>query len=79
MQHGLKFKKLSQFTFEYVANERIKKTLFENRLAYYIRHQLVGQNVNTFEELYDKATRVVRIKGELCEAISTNNKRKGGK
>ena len=51
---------------------------FEEGLALHIRHQLAGQPIHTYQDLYEKATEVERVKLEL-RANLNNQKRKWAK
>jgi len=49
---------------------------FEEGLAFYIRNQLVGQPIQTYQELYEIAAEVEKVKGELRVLNPGNKKRK---
>jgi len=49
---------------------------FEEGLAFYIRNQLAGQPVKTYQELYEWAAEVERAKNELRALNPANLKRK---
>ena len=65
MQYASKFTELSRFVPEFVAAERLKMRRFEEGLAFYIRNQLAGQPILTYQELYERAAEVERVKTEL--------------
>jgi len=44
---------LSRFCLDFVAIEQMKKRRFEEILAFYIHHQLVGQPIHTYQDLYE--------------------------
>ena len=50
---------------------------FEEGMAFYIRNQLAGQPILTYEELYDRAAEVERVKAELRALNPINHRRKG--
>ena len=49
---------------------------FEKGWAFYIRNQLTGQPIKTYQELYERATEVERAKSELRALNPGNPKRK---
>jgi len=49
---------------------------FEEGLAFYIQNQLAGQPIQTHQKLYERATEVERVKGELRALNLGNPKRK---
>jgi len=51
-QYASKFTELSTFALEFVSLERLKMRRFEEGLAFYIRNQLAGQLILTYQELY---------------------------
>ena len=65
MQYARKFMELSRFAPDFVATERLKMRRFEEGLAFYIRNQFTGQSIQTYQELYERAAEVKRVKGEL--------------
>ena len=76
LQYASKFTELSRFAPEIVASERMKMRRFEEGLAFYIRNQLAGQPIKTYQELYEWAAEVERIKSELRVLNPVNLKRK---
>jgi len=50
---------------------------FEEGLAFYIRNQLAEQPILTYQELYERAAEVERVKTELRSLSLINQKRKG--
>jgi len=77
MQYARKFTELSRFVPEFVSSERLKMRRFEEGLAFYIRNQLAGQPILTYQELYEEAAEVERVKTELRALNPINHKRKG--
>ena len=65
LQHAIKFTELSRFVSEFVSSERLKMRRFEEGLTFYIRNQLAGQPILTYQELYERAAEVKRVKTEL--------------
>jgi len=65
MQYASKFTELSRFVTDFVATEWMNMTRFKEGLAFYIRHQLVGQPIHTYEDLYERAAEVEWVKTEL--------------
>jgi len=57
-QYASKFTKLSRFVPEFVSSKRMKMRRFEDGLAFYIRNQLAGQPILTYQELYKRAAEV---------------------
>jgi len=53
MQYASKFTELSRFIPEFVSSKRLKMRRFEEDLAFYIRNQLAGQPISTYQELYE--------------------------
>jgi len=53
MQYASKFIELSRFVPEFVSSERLNIKRFEESLAFYIRNQLVGHLILTYQELYE--------------------------
>jgi len=76
IQYASKFTELSWFTQDFVTSERMKMRRFEEGLAFYIRNQLVGQPVKTYQELYEQGAEVERVKNELTALNPRNPKRK---
>ena len=58
MQYANKFTELSQFVFDFVAIKWMKMRRFEEGLAFYICHQLVGQPIYTYQDLYERVVEV---------------------
>ena len=77
MQYASKFTKLSRFVPEFVSFERLKMRSFEEGLAFYIRNQLAGQPILTYQELYERVAEVERVKTKLRALNLINQKRKG--
>jgi len=50
---------------------------FEKGLAFYIRNQLAGQPILTYQELYEQAAEVEWVKTELEALNPIHQKRKG--
>jgi len=48
---------------------------FEEGLAFYIRNQLAGKPILTYQELYERAIEVEQVKAELRALNPTNQKR----
>ena len=69
---------LSRFAPDFVASEKLKMRRFEEGLAFYIRNQLAGQSIQTYQELYERAAEVERVNGELRALNPGNQKRKWG-
>ena len=67
---------LSRFAPEFAASEKLKMRRFEEGLAFYMRNQLAGQPIQTYQELYERAAEVERVKGELRALNPGNQKRK---
>jgi len=76
MQYANKFAKLSWFTPEYVATDRMRMLRFEEGLAFYIRNQLAGQPVQSSQELYERAAEIERVKKELRIVGQANSKKR---
>jgi len=66
-----KFTKLSRFIPEFVASKQMKMRIFEKGLDLYIRHQLAGQPIHTYQDLYERATKVEGFRSEL-KALNPN-------
>jgi len=62
MQYISKFTKLSWFIPNFVATNRMKMRRFEEGLAFYICHQLAGQPIHTYQNLYEGVVKVERAK-----------------
>jgi len=77
MQYASNFIELSRFILEFVSSERLKMRRFEEGLSFYIRNQLAGQPILTYQELYERAAEVERVKTELRALNPINHKRKG--
>jgi len=71
MDYLSKFTKLYCFIPEFVALKQMKMRRFEESLAFYIRHQEVGQPLHTYQDLYEWAAKVEQIKVEL-RALNPN-------
>ena len=65
MQYTCMFIELSRVALGFVATERLKMRMFKDGLAFCIKNQLAGQPIQTYQELYERATKVERVKGEL--------------
>ena len=52
LRYASKFTELSRFVLEFVSSERLKMRRFEEGLTFYIRNQLAGQLILTYQELY---------------------------
>ena len=76
MQYARKFTKLSRFAPDFIVTEKLKMRRSEEGLAFYIRNQLAGQPIQTYQELYKRAAEVERVKGELRALNPGNQKRK---
>lgn len=76
MQYASKFTELSRFVPEFVSSERLKMRRFEEGLTFHIRNQLGGQPMLTYQELYERAAEVERVKTELRALNPINHKRK---
>ena len=62
MQYASRFTELSKFVPEFVSSEKLKMRRFEESLAFYIRNQLARQPILTYQELYERAAEVERVK-----------------
>ena len=71
MQYASKFTELSRFVPDFVVTKRMKMRRFEKGLAFYILHQLDGQPIHTYQDVYEPAAEVERVKIEL-RAINPN-------
>jgi len=58
LQYARKFTELSRFVPKFVSSERLKMRRFKEGLAFYIRNQLAGQSILTYQELYERAAEV---------------------
>jgi len=74
MQYASKLAELSRFVQEFVSFERLRLRRFEEGLTFYIRNQLVGQTILTYQELYEQAAEVERVKAELRALNLINRK-----
>jgi len=79
MQYASKFKELSRFVPKFASSEGLTMRRFEEDLAFYIRNQLAGQPILTYQELYERAAEVERVKTELRALNPINQNRKGFK
>jgi len=75
MQYASKFTKLSTFALDFIASKRMKIRTFKEGLEFYIRNQLVGQSIKTYQELYERAVEVERTRNEL-RALNPKNQKK---
>jgi len=71
MQYASKFTKLSRFALNFVATEQMKMRRSEEGLAFYIQYELAGQPIQTYEDLYERVTKLERVKLEL-RALNPN-------
>jgi len=69
--YASKFTEPSQFVLEFAMLEQMKMRRFEKGLVFYIRRQLDGQHIHTYQDLYEQETEVVRIKSKL-RALNPN-------
>ena len=76
MQYASKFTELSRFVPKFLSSEILKMKRFEEGLAFYIRKQLAGQPIWTYQELYERAAKVKRVKRDLRALNPINQKRK---
>ena len=58
LQYAHKLTELSRFGPDFVVTEKLKMRRFEEGLAFYFRNQLVGQPIQTYKELYERAAEV---------------------
>jgi len=58
MQYAPKFTELSRFAPDFMATEKLKMRRFEKGLAFYIRNELAGQPIQTYQELYERVAEV---------------------
>jgi len=65
MQYAIKFTELSRFVPDFVATEWMKMIRFEESLAFYILHQVASEPIHTYQDLYEQAAKVERVKSEL--------------
>ena len=77
MQYTSKFTELSRFVSKFVSFERLKMRRFKEGLAFYIQNQLAGQPILTYQELYERAVEMERVRTELRAPNLINHKRKG--
>ena len=75
IQYASKFTELSRFASDFAAFEWMKMRRFEEGLAFYIRNQLAGQPIKTYQELYERPAEVERMKSELRMLNPGNPKR----
>jgi len=75
-QYASKFTELSRFASDFVASEWMKMRRFEEGFAFYIRNQLTGQPIKTYQELYERVAEVECVKSELRMLNPGNPKRK---
>jgi len=57
-QYARKFTELSRFALDFIATERLKMKRFEEGLAFYIRNELAGHPIQTYQELYKRGAEV---------------------
>ena len=76
MEYANRFADLSRFAPEYVAIDYMQMQTFEEGLAPYIRIHLVGQPIQSSQELYERAADVERVKNELKMAHPVNPKKR---
>jgi len=76
MQYARKFTELSRFAPHFTVTEKLKMRRLEEGLAFYIQNQLAGQAIKTYQELYERATEVERVKDELRALNPGNQQRK---
>jgi len=76
MQYASNFSELLRFALDFVASGRMKMRRFEEGLAFYIRNKLAGQPIKTYQELYERAVEVERVKNMLRALNPGNQKRK---
>jgi len=76
MQYAHKFTKLLRLAPNFMASERLKMRRFEEVSAFYIRNQLAGYPIQTYQELYKRAAEMERVKDELRALNAGNQKRK---
>ena len=74
MQYASKLTNLSRFTLNFIAIERMKIKRFEEGLAFYIRNQLAGQPIQSYQELYERAAEVECVKNKL-RALNPGNQK----
>jgi len=53
LEYGSKFTELFRFLLEFFSSERLKMRRFKDGLAFYIRNQLAGPPILTYQELYE--------------------------
>ena len=76
MEYTNRFADLSGFATEYVTTNCVNMQSFEGGLASYIQNQLVGQHVQSSQELYKHAAEIKRVKSELRMANQANPKKR---
>jgi len=76
MEYASHFAKLSRFTLEYVAIDRMRMLRFDKGMAPYIRNQLAGQPVQTSQELYEHVVEIERLKTKLRMTNPINPRRR---
>jgi len=62
MEYANKFTQLSRFASEYVAMDQMRMLRFKEGLDLYIRNQLIGQPVQSSQELYERMAKIERAK-----------------
>ena len=77
MQYANKFIELSRFVPKFISSERLKISNFEEGLALYVRNQLAGQPILTYQELCEGAAEVDQGKTELRGHEPNQLKEKG--
>ena len=65
IQYASKFAELLRFIPKLMASERIKMRRFEEVLAFHVWNQLVGQLIQTYQELDEWAIKIEQVKSEL--------------
>jgi len=58
LQYASKFIEQSMFVPEFVSSKGLKMRRFEEGLAFFIRNELAGQPISTYQELYERAVEV---------------------
>jgi len=76
IQYASKFAELYRFALDFVASKWMKMRRFEEVLAFYIRNQLAGQPIKTYQELHERDAEVECVKSELRMLNPGNPKRK---
>jgi len=77
MQYASKFTDLSRFVPEFVSSKRLKMSRFEEGLTFHIWNHLARQPILAYQELYERAAEVERVKAKLRALNSINQNRKG--